>query len=152
MSRRANRVLWDQWRERLERQRKSGLSIAEFCRQEEVSSVTFYTWRRKLRGPTAGHSSARGGIPGQGGVTGAGPNSPCRRPRPPRTEAEASGVGGSFLQVPVVEARPAAWIELTLVDGTQVRIPPQNLSALQVVLTVLRGGMVNSPTDEVSHA
>ena len=152
MSRRANQVLWGQWRERLERQRKSGLSIAEFCRQEAVSSVTFYTWRRKLRGPTAGHSSARGGIPGRGGAMGAGSNSPCRRPHPPRTVAAASGVGGSFLQVPVVEARPAAWIELTLVDGTQVRIPPQNLSALQVALTVLRGGEVNSLTGEVSHA
>lgn len=152
MSRRANRVLWDQWRERLERQRKSGLSIAEFCRQEGVSSVTFHTWRRKLRGPSAQDSSARGGIPGRGGATGAGPNSPCRQPRAARTVTAASGVGGSFLQVPVVEARPAAWIELTLVDGTQVRIPPQNLSALQVALTVLRGGMVTSLTGEVSHA
>lgn len=152
MSRRANRVLWDQWRERLERQRKSGLSIAEFCRQEGVSSVAFHTWRRKLRQQSAEHSSARGGIAGRGGVTAAGPSSPGRGVRPARTVAAASGVGGSFLQVPVVEARPATWIELTLVDGTQVRIPPQNLSALQVALTVVRGGVVNSLTGEVSHA
>jgi len=152
MSRRANRVLWDQWRERLERQRKSGLSIAAFCRQEGVSSDTFHTWRRKLRGQSAGHSSARGGIAGRGSATGAGPNSPGGRADPARTVAAASGVGGSFLQVPVVEARSATWIELTLVDGTQVRIPPQNLSALQVALTVLRGGVVNALTGELSHA
>lgn len=152
MSRRANQVLWGQWRERLERQRKSGLSIAEFCRQEGVSSVAFHTWRRKLRGQSAGHSSARVGIAGRSGGTGAVLNSPGRRPRPARTVAAASGVGGTFLQVPVVEARPAAWIELTLVDGTQVRIPPQNLSALQVALTILRGGVANSLTGEVSHA
>jgi transposase-like protein len=152
MSRRANRFLWGQWRERLERQGKSGLSIAEFCRQEGVSSAMFHTWRRKLRGQSPEGSSASEGIPSRGGATGTGPSSPCRRRRPTRAGATASGAGGSFLQVPVVEARPAAWIELTLVDGTQLRIPAQNLSALQVALTVLRGGVVSPPAGEVSHA
>jgi len=135
MSRRANQFLWGQWRERLERQRKSGLSIAEFCRQEAVSSVTFYTWRRKLRGPTAGHSSARGGIPGRGGAMGAGPNSPCRRPHPARTVAAASGVGGSFLQVPVVEARPAAWIAPQMI---KVHIAPCHRPEISIVRTMFR--------------
>lgn len=36
------------WRERLGRWRKSGQSIAEFCRGEGVSQPSFYLWRRRL--------------------------------------------------------------------------------------------------------
>lgn len=36
------------WRERLERWRKSGESIAEFCRREGLSPPSFYLWRRRL--------------------------------------------------------------------------------------------------------
>jgi len=38
MARSVNRALWDQWQQRLERQRTSGLSVVEFCRREHVSS------------------------------------------------------------------------------------------------------------------
>jgi len=34
MARKVNQVLWGQWRQRLEGQRESGLSIAAFCRTE----------------------------------------------------------------------------------------------------------------------
>lgn len=44
------------------------------------------------------------------------------------------------------------WIELTLVDGTIVRIPQQNLAALQTVFTILRGSAVSSTIGEVPHA
>jgi hypothetical protein len=36
------------WAERLARQRRSTLSIAEFCRREEISPPSFYAWRRRL--------------------------------------------------------------------------------------------------------
>jgi putative transposase len=36
------------WRERLARQRRSGLSIAEFCRGAGVSPASFYAWRQRL--------------------------------------------------------------------------------------------------------
>ena len=39
------------WRLRLRRQVASGLSIAAFCRREEVSSASFYAWRRRLATP-----------------------------------------------------------------------------------------------------
>lgn len=39
------------WRLRLRRQAACGLSIAAFCRREEVSSASFYTWRRRLAEP-----------------------------------------------------------------------------------------------------
>jgi Transposase len=38
------------WERRIERQRRSRLSIAEFCSQEGVSPAAFYAWRRRLRG------------------------------------------------------------------------------------------------------
>ena len=36
------------WREVVERQIESGLSVAGFCQQESVSAASFYCWRRKL--------------------------------------------------------------------------------------------------------
>ena len=37
------------WAGRLRRQAASGLSIAAFCRREQVSPATFYFWKRRLR-------------------------------------------------------------------------------------------------------
>jgi transposase-like protein len=37
------------WRGVLERQAKSGLGVADFCRQESVSAPSFYFWRRRLQ-------------------------------------------------------------------------------------------------------
>jgi hypothetical protein len=36
------------WRGLVERQAKSGLSIARFCEREDVSTASFYNWRRRL--------------------------------------------------------------------------------------------------------
>ena len=37
------------WRERLRRQVDSGLTIAQFCDQEGLSTATFHSWKRRLR-------------------------------------------------------------------------------------------------------
>lgn len=37
------------WRQALERQTRSGVSIAAFCEAEGVSTASFYAWRRRLR-------------------------------------------------------------------------------------------------------
>lgn len=37
------------WRKRLRRQGRSGLSVAEFCRRENVSPASFYAWRKRLK-------------------------------------------------------------------------------------------------------
>ncbi|GIW91532.1 MAG: hypothetical protein KatS3mg109_1964 [Pirellulaceae bacterium] len=44
-----------EWTNRLSRFEKSGLSVAEFCRREQVSVATFYYWKRRLHG-TSSHS------------------------------------------------------------------------------------------------
>jgi hypothetical protein len=36
------------WRQRLQRQTASGLSIAAFCAREGVSSASFHSWKRRL--------------------------------------------------------------------------------------------------------
>lgn len=36
------------WRRIVERQAESGLSIVRFCEREDVSTASFYNWRRRL--------------------------------------------------------------------------------------------------------
>lgn len=43
------RLTADRWRELIERQGSSGLSVKAFCRREGVAVSTFFAWRRKLR-------------------------------------------------------------------------------------------------------
>jgi hypothetical protein len=38
------------WRQRHQRQRSSGLSIAAFCAREDISVAAFYAWRQRLKG------------------------------------------------------------------------------------------------------
>ena len=42
MARKVNQALREEWRKRIERQRQSGLTVAEFCQREGVSTATFY--------------------------------------------------------------------------------------------------------------
>ena len=49
MGRTADMTVAEVWRERLRRQRRSGLSISEFCREEAVSPASFYRWRKRLK-------------------------------------------------------------------------------------------------------
>ena len=149
---RLNSVLWDQWRQRIERQGESGLSIAEFCRRENVSAHSFYVWRRNLQRAAAKRREPRAEARGQrsrrrGAVV------TSRRPRhrahigftaPPRTTA--------FVQLPVAAAQPSPWIELALADGTILRLPQQNLAALITALRVLRGERLELPGGEGRHA
>jgi len=40
----------EEWRKIIGDQRRSGLSGAAFCRRARVQPVTFYAWRRRVRG------------------------------------------------------------------------------------------------------
>ena len=39
----------DAWREIIAQQQASGLTVAAFCRRAQLSAVSFFAWRRKLR-------------------------------------------------------------------------------------------------------
>jgi predicted deacylase len=43
------------------------------------------------------------------------------------------------LQLPLAAGPQSPWIELALADGTVVRVPQQNITAVLAVLRVLRG-------------
>jgi len=38
-----------QWRQRIEEQESSGLSIRAFCREQGLKEPAFYGWRQRLR-------------------------------------------------------------------------------------------------------
>ena len=40
---------YDQWRQRIAEQRRSGMSVKEFCKQRGLTDFSFYTWRKRLR-------------------------------------------------------------------------------------------------------
>ena len=131
-------VLLTEWRERLKRQSESGLTVEAFCEKEGVSTSMFYRWQRHLQNPspepTASEAVGTSHRPGK-----------KRGGRPRRQQAEvapatepAAKQPREFLRLPVRSVRSMPWIELTLVDGTVVRIPQENHAALSIVLRTLR--------------
>jgi transposase-like protein len=144
-------VLVTQWRDRLKRQAESGLTVEAFCQNEGVSTSMFYRWQRQLqRQPSvAASAEAVGAAKPVGKRRG-------RRSSRPRAEGETSNVPAvepwpEFLRLPVRNVRSMPWIELTLVDGTVIRIPQENHAALSIVLRTFRPESGGSPT-EALHA
>ena len=144
-------VLLTEWRERLKRQSESGLTVEAFCQQEGVSTSMFYRWQRQLHEPSPEPtaSEAVGKTPRPGKKRGG-------RPRRQRSEAEPTTKlptkqPREFLRLPVRNVRSMPWIELTLVDGTVVRIPQENHAALTTVLRTLRPEG-SGPLAEARHA
>ena len=41
------------WRELIDEHESSGLSVAEFCEWQEVSTASFYQWRKRFRDSVA---------------------------------------------------------------------------------------------------
>jgi len=152
MARKANQVLWVQWRQRMERQRASGLSIAEFCRRENVPRQGFHVWKRKLRHTTSARRASGGAAHPQRVRKGRAIAMPHRRPRQATAKPAMPPRPTEFLQLPVTAAQGSPWIELALADGTILRLPQQNLTALVAALRVLRGERLELPCGESRHA
>ena len=145
-------VLLEQWRERLKRQSESGLTVEAFCQKEGVSTSMFYKWQRHLRETSPQPASSDLAETGQ--RTG---KKRSQGPRRQRSKAAPTGVAASeqpseFLQLPVRSVRSMPWIELTLVDGTVVRIPQENHAALAIVLRALLSGNNGERLAEALHA
>lgn len=152
MTRQVDQVLWDQWQQRIERQYASGLSVAEFCRQEHLSPHGFYVWKRKLRTTTSARHGSREAATARRLRKRPGVGTPRRRPHPAPAGLAGAVRPSEFLQLPVTAVRPSPWVELSLADGTVVRLPQQNLAALVAVLRVLRGEPLDLPSGERGHA
>ena len=122
MSRAINQPLWDSWRVRFQQQRDSGLSVAAFCAEQNCAVATFYEWKRKLAACAEG-------------VT---PMAP-ERPTPQKRSRPDAGQESAFVRVALPQPTVASpWIEVTLGNGTLVRLPAQNLAALELVLRTMQ--------------
>jgi hypothetical protein len=152
MTRKVNQVLLTQWRQRLERQPASGLSIVAFCQQEGVSEATFHAWKRKLHGPSSTRHSSGEAVTAHRSQKRRVPVSRRRGPQNLVASPAAARHPADFLQLPVRGVRSSPWIELTLIDGTLVRIPQENLTALTTLLRVLRGDGFDALAAELRHA
>lgn len=138
MAQDVNEVLVSKWQERLKRQSESGLTIEAFCRSEGISETVFYAWKRKLRGSVSARTGLRAAKPGRRSAK---PRIAGRKRRKSQTVLAgdaAPSAAREFLQLPVRRAPSIPWIELSLVDGTVVRIPQENHAALTLVLQTLR--------------
>ena len=152
MAHRVNQVLWDQWRQRIKRQRESGLSIAEFCRRENISSHGFYVWRRNLRAASHRRRKPRADARSQHSRRRSAEVTSRRPLRNAFVGPAASLCPTDFLQLPVAAAPTMPWIELAMADGTILRLPQHNLAALITALRVLRGERLELPPGESRHA
>jgi len=136
MVRKLNLEVRELWRQRIEGQGRSGLTVAEFCRREGVPQGGFYTWKRKLRGKSRRN-----------------PKRPARRqPAPAVRPVSQASSKAAFLQVPLSSMRTSPWIELVLPEGAIIRLPQQNLAALKTVLHALDGGSRWRATEETRDA
>jgi hypothetical protein len=149
MSRKINQALWDTWRQRIERRRQCSGTIAAFCHSEGVSEASYHYWQRKLRELTAAPLA----LDSQKAMA-AGESGRSSRRSSAKNGCLQTTLGGNagFLQLPIITARSNPWIELTLADGTLVRVPQQNTAALASVLRILRGESVDRLDAEIRHA
>ena len=111
------------WRERVERQRQSRLSVAEYCRSEGFSAGSFYAWKRRLRTSRATVGKKRGS-------------------RGPQQAAVGRSPRGGFVQVPLAVE---LGIDVRFADGTTVSVPVEYLTA---TLQTLQASQLEGATDD----
>jgi hypothetical protein len=39
----------DEWAERIAEQRRSGMSVKQFCKEQRLTEYSFYRWRKRLQ-------------------------------------------------------------------------------------------------------
>ncbi len=140
MAQESNGQLRSTWRARIERQRRSGQTISQFCQQEGVSTGYFYQWKRKLQAEQPAQQKKT--------TTRRKTKAPKRRP----VKVAASSTSPPFVQLPLPAPPSCPWIEVVLSEGTIVRIPQQNLAALKTVLGALGNNTQSSVMEETRYA
>ena len=59
MSKRFDGGKREEWRKRLEEYDGAGVTVAEFCRREQVSQASFYYWAKRIRQAGKGKATQR---------------------------------------------------------------------------------------------
>jgi hypothetical protein len=129
MSRHGSVRKYAEWQGRLERFEASGMTVAEFCREEGLPPHRFYYWRRRVReafrGPSTATRSRHERVDGVA-IAGNGRS----KPRTGSTEALPG-------DAPVVRTPPALQeplVHFTLNSTLHVSIPATCLEAIRCVL------------------
>ncbi len=125
MARRLDSEKQAEWRKRLGRFSRCGLTVARFCSGERVSVASFYYWRRKLQQACLPRCARR--------------SQAARRGRMPARP-------GIFRQVAVVPAPPAMvsaasagdpgapTVSIQLPCGTRIELGAEHVDAVRVVV------------------
>ena len=117
MATRRNLERWQSWRDVIRRQEESGLSVAAFCREQQVPPASFFAWRRKLA------AAKQNGNTGQG------------------IDADASpDVRAQFMPIAISPVPlSSANFEIVGPDGYRVVVPtPFDAESLREILRVLK--------------
>lgn len=121
----AGRVEDSVWSERLDlirKQEESGLSVAQFCRDNGVHVGNFHAWRLRFAKQRDRSQIGLSQLAGD------------RRPLQAFVQLPMPLVSTA---APVNAAVGSSWVELSLADGMVVRVPASNLTALEAVLKSL---------------
>ena len=134
MGRATSAALAATWRARLSQWRRSGLSVAEFCRRERISEPSFFGWRKRLTG--ARTSSGRG----------------SQQSKP----ADRDGQTRQFVQLPSpiwpvtdgVPVGPASTgVQISLTGGAIITLPTD--ASAELISVVLRAVVSAQAGDKV---
>lgn len=138
MARRSDSEKHAEWRKRLERFTRSGLTVARFCDGERASVASFYYWRKKLGQTTSGRRTrSRPGLFRQVTVAAA---PPAMTPGTPAVVRDTPAVD------PVASAQvPAACtVSIQLPCGTRIEVGAEHRDAVRAVVgevTRAHGGL-----------
>jgi hypothetical protein len=136
MSQESNKQLRKTWRNRIDRQRQSGQTIAQFCQQEGVSTPSYYKWKQKLQGKQPARQKRTT------------PRRKAKVQKQRQVKETAPSVSSPFVQLSMPAPPSCPWIEVVLSEGTIVRLPQQNLAALKAVL----GALGNTPPSVIEES
>jgi transposase-like protein len=132
MGRRANAALALIWKRRVVEQRRSPLSIAEFCSQAGVSPKSFYVWRKRLRAVAADKPTRR-----------------ASTPRRKQASAQERSRSHSRLFVPVhlpPASAPLGGLRIELPSGAVLTLPAD--ASAELVTTAIQTVMSNACSAE----
>jgi hypothetical protein len=98
-----------EWRERLARFARAGMTVVQFCVDEGVSTPSFYVWRRRLVGDGGANMQAKDAAAGLGKRHG--PFAPVRvTGTVPGSQITVSLRGGTLLEIPLSDASAAGTV------------------------------------------
>jgi hypothetical protein len=122
-----HRERWQYWRDVIRRQEESGLSVAAFCREEQVAPASFFAWRKKLAEADQQHENAA-------------PEQNAKNAVPERDANASPAVGAKFMPIELAPwPQNAANFEIVHPDGYRVVVPARfDAESLREILLVLK--------------